>query len=383
MTFSKSKPQTFLLLMFAFTVLCSMIDFANAMILSIVIPGLALISYFRYPSMLRQQCLRYYAMLVVWMIITTITAYSREASMVMITRSIAGLPSAFITVYLARNPQNRKWLYYILIAYLLEMLIYLVITEGGQVAMTNDERRSSNLVNANTLGYFSFYATFAAFLISQYYRNSNKASLYAMLAAAAISLYIALITASRQVLLVNFPFIITLLYLKFKDSLKSNVNTRLMLIFLAFIIIPLFFHFYEGSFLQERSRYDISEDNRMELMLSAINVGLQNPITGVGPGNFILFNPWDAFSHCTYTEQFACSGFPGLIIYIAIVFSFASAQYHRFKQTLDKMFLYFGAFSIFFIFDNFFYVFTDSISLMEFFFLFVAHSEFYYYEHHS
>ena len=76
-------------------------------------------------------------------------------------------------------------------------------------------------------------------------------------------------------------------------------------------------------------------------MLLAIDVGLEHPLTGVGPGNFVLFNPYMAFSHCTYTEQFACSGFPGLILYVMLVLGFAKAQYSRYKLTNDKMYLYF------------------------------------------
>lgn len=376
------KKQTLLVWIFGFTVLFSMMDFFNGFIIYFILPLMFFVVFFKHPRILKEKYIILYGLLVIWMLVAMRFARSYEAARNAITIEVACLPCSIVCYYLARIDKNRKSIYAILILYLLEMLFYLVFTEGGSVATSNDERRNSELVNSNTLGYFSFYATFALFIICKLRNMDKKRTLYGLIVAAGISLYIALITASRQVLLVNFPLIAVLLICLYKKELKKNPRAVFGPVLLLALFIPIFLNLYEGSFLAERAKSDLAEDNRYEFLILAAVLGWQNPIFGVGPGNFKLFNDWGAFSHCTYAELLACCGFPALFLYLAVLISFSYSQFKRYKKYKDEMYLYFFVFSLFFIFDNFFFVFTDCLPLMEFFFFILGHSEFYYRENH-
>lgn len=379
---SVQKKQSLLILLFGFTVLFSMMAPFNSFILYFMLPVLFVIVFIKNPGIIAEKYIIIYGLLVLWFLVAFQYAHSIEAAKTAITVEIACLPCSIICYYLAKTWQNRVSVYVVLILYLFEMLVYLVSTEGGTIAMTNDERRSSELVNANTLGYFSFYATFAFFIITRIRNNSRKRTLIGLIIAASISLYIALITASRQVLLINFPLIAILILCLYKNSFKRNISAIIAPIIILAIFIPIFFSFYDNSLLAERTRSDFSEDTRIELMGLAIALGLQNPIVGVGPGNVTVFTAHGAFSHCTYTELFACCGFPALLLFLILVISFSLSQYSRYKKYKDEMYLYFFVFSIFFIADNLFFVFTDCLPLMEFFFFILGHSEYYYRENH-
>ena len=348
-----------------------------------MLPAMFFIVFFKQPSIIKEKYVLIYGLLVFWMVVSMSYAQNQETARSVILVEVACWPCSVISYFLAQNSRNRVSIYVILVFYLIEMLLYLIFTEGATIATSNDERKSSSLVNANTLGYFSFYATFAYFLISRIKNVDRKKTLVGMIIIAFISLYIALVTASRQILIIQFPFIFLLVAFLFKDAIKKNKSVLVRLAFVMAILIPLFLSLFEGSFLAERAKGNITEDNRYELILLAIAIGFQNPIFGVGPANFAQYNEWDAFSHCTYTELFACCGFPALILFLIIIFIFTSSQLSRYKKYKDEMYLYFFIFSLFFILDNFFFVFTDCLPLMEFFFFFLGHSEFYYREHHK
>lgn len=377
------KKQKLLIFLFGFTILFGMVELFNAFSLYYMLPAMFIIVFFKHPAIFKEKYVFIYGLLVFWMLLSMIYALDYETARSVILVEVACLPCSVITYYLSQNSKNHVSVYVILILYLIEMLLYLIFTEGAAVATSNNERKSSSLVNANTLGYFSFYATFAYFLVSRIRSVDRKRTLLGMVIIAFISLYIALITASRQILIIQFPFIFILVAFLFKDAVKKNKSVIVRLAFVMAILIPLFLSLYEGSFLAERAKGDITEDNRYELILLAIAIGCQNPIFGVGPGNFAQFNEWNAFSHCTYTELFACCGFPALILFLIIIVIFTSSQISRYRKFKDEMYLYFFIFSLFFILDNFFFVFTDCLPLMEFFFFFLGHSECYYREHHK
>jgi O-antigen ligase len=63
-----------------------------------------------------------------------------------------------------------------------------------------------------------------------------------------------------------------------------------------------------------------SLDARQELLKQSIQVTLQHPIFGVGPGNFQAITESWHVTHNTYTELSSETGLPGLALFLAILF---------------------------------------------------------------
>ena len=188
-----------------------------------------------------------------------------------------------------------------------------------------------------------------------------------------MSFIIALLTASRQVLLVQVPLIAFLLYVRYlrEASFKVRFAFIVGVVFCAVALSGVVAEMYDNSYLKVRSEKSVTEDGRFKVLQEAIDIGCENPIVGVGPGNFILHSTKRIFSHCSYTEVFANDGIIGLLIYLFLIGYFIRKQYLHFKRTKNADYLIFLIFGILFAFYNFLYVFYSDIWLMSFF-IFVA-----------
>jgi len=59
-----------------------------------------------------------------------------------------------------------------------------------------------------------------------------------------------------------------------------------------------------------------SWEARRHLLMQSIDVSIQHPLLGIGPGNFPVFSEVWQVSHNTYTELSAEAGFPALILFL-------------------------------------------------------------------
>jgi len=136
-------------------------------------------------------------------------------------------------------------------------------------------------------------------------------------------------------------------------------------------IVPIF----DDSLLLERSQKSLDDDARTLLIKETIDIGLHNPIVGIGPGCVKLYTTERGFAHNTYLELFAGTGLVGVIIYIVLLWKFVSTQIRRYMTTKDKIYMYFLIFGVFFVIDQMFYVFYYSIYLISFIILVASHSD--------
>lgn len=189
-----------------------------------------------------------------------------------------------------------------------------------------------------------------------------------------LSFVIAILTASRQVLLVQIPIIAILLYIKYikSASIKTKFGFIVAVCLIALVSMNTIIDTYDNSFLKQRSENGIQDDGRLKVLNEAIDVGCENVFIGVGPGNFILHSSQHIFSHCSYTEAFANTGIMGLILYLYLIGKFLKNQWQYYRATKEIVYLAFLSFGIIYVFYNFFYVFYSDLWLMSFF-LFVAH----------
>lgn len=144
-----------------------------------------------------------------------------------------------------------------------------------------------------------------------------------------LSFFVALTTASRQVLIIQIPLISLLLYTRYIKNKAKSKKILFVGVILAIIIflIPKAEAIYDNSFLAVRAQTSFEDDSRSMLMKDAFNVGMQNLPFGVGAGNYIVYSFNKHFSHMTYLELFANEGPIGAFIYVYILFLFIRRQY--------------------------------------------------------
>ena len=122
-------------------------------------------------------------------------------------------------------------------------------------------------------------------------------------------------------------------------------------------------------------RYEsIEEDSRFFLIKKALEVGINNPILGVGCGNFMSYARLSVFSHCSYTELFANSGIIAALVYIIWIIKTFYIQFKRFRMTKNVIFLYLSIIIALWFFSNFFYVYYMNVWLMGFWGLIIGTS---------
>ena len=190
----------------------------------------------------------------------------------------------------------------------------------------------------------------------------------------------ALLTASRQVLIIQIPLIVILLFVKYLKDEGGKKKLIVIFIFLFAIlsVLPFLLDVYDNSTLKTRNELDIKEDGRMLLAKDAFNVGVEYFPFGVGPGNYLVHSYNKHFSHNTYLELFANEGVIGLFIYLLLILGYVKIQWKRYQKHKDKIFLAFFVFGIFFILDGLFYSFYEHLWLISFFIIVASHSETYY-----
>ena len=322
--------------------------------------------------------------LYVWIGITSLYAeYPEEASQQM--HEILGVLLLMFVIF-KQTTSNSKliWLYSVYFFFYIGMWYY-AKTNILNTIVFGMQRVDDDQLNANTIAYYTFYVTFAAFIISEIIERKHLKQIFRVLFILTIplSFFVAIATASRQVLIVQIPLLALLLYIRYIKS----ASTKIRFLFLTGFIVVLGFSLgyiietYENSYLFQRTQDEsIEDDPRTHLLRDAFQVGMDHFFTGVGAGNYVRYSYSRHFSHCTYTELFANTGILGFILYATIVLRFVKKQFSRFITFKDDMFLIFGVFGLIFILDNFFYVFYNSIWLMGFFVLVISHSELYYYK---
>lgn len=295
------------------------------------------------------------------------------------------LLGAFLLTYvlsiLAREKKNIPYLYFAFI--LLYLSAWNYARQNILVFMVSEsDRLNDDKLNANTLAYYTFYISFLTFVLSEMVKNKKlkliwTSAFWLMLPA---SLGVALLTASRQIIIVQAPLYAMLIYIRYfkgasaKRKMAVGVVALLCLIAVAGPVI----NTISNSFLGVRAEADVNDDPRTALAINAIQLGFSNLPFGLGAANFQAVSVTRQIAHNSYLEAFADMGIPGISLYVALMLVFTLRQWKRYKETKDNMFLVFFTFGAIYILDGLFYVYYNSIWLISFFMLVAAHSETYY-----
>ena len=357
-----------------------MYDSLNAIALYVALPCAFILTLLYSKQIHINRYLGILILLYLWILFAALFSSDIEESIKQLRQLISCLLISYIFVSLSKNEKTIPWIYFIYIFGLTAMVHYMISNVFGMINV-GEERADDEHLNANSLAYYTFYSTFIAFIWGEMTHNKLLRSLLRILfwGAIPLSLWIAYITASRQVLIIQLPLILTLTFLRYWKF--GNRGSKVFIVFLCCLIPIIYsevFPMFKDSLLLERSQEKVENDARSLLIRETLDMGLSNPVVGIGPGCVKLFTTERAFAHNTFLELFASSGIMGVLIFVALLCKFLSTQIRYYVSTRDKMFLYFIIFGVFFIVDQFFYVFYSSMYLISFFILVASHSETYY-----
>ncbi len=379
-----SKKEKLLIGLLLSAALFSRMDQLTSVVVFGVIPLAFIICFFGKERATDNKCFKFLSAILTWTLFTYFFSTYPELSITHLKKLLGTflLSYCFCTIGSRQNKLSYLYLAYIFVFF---AVIQYIFSHGllNNFDYTSDRIASAedSGMNANEPAYYSFFLVFSTFLIGETTIGKvKKICRYAFFLTIPISFAIALLTGARQTLVILLPSLLFLIILRYSfNSKKFNK------IFVAFIIAiaclgPKIIDIYGTSTLASRADRDVKDDTRIELLKDAVDVGLAHPIVGVGPGCYVQWSKFYGFSHCSYTELFANSGAPAVILYILMLTFYLRTQFKRYRITRDRLFLVFLLFGFIFTVYNMFYVFYQALWMMAFFFLISMHSDIYYKE---
>ncbi len=332
--------------------------------------------YYR-KSILSSKYWKWYLLMIVWIYISAAFSNTVDEGLRRMIPITATFLLSFAGYSIVKN-NNRYWILYVSYIVLIIFLIYLNLKNNGFSMVFNyaneSERNSSMELNANDYAYFTLFATMALKLLFEYLGNrlKNMHKFIAYMVFAGLSFYVALFTASRQVLALQIPLLLFFIYYDFMWSNKSKASYLILIFIAAIIALPYIESLYSDSYLSVRSKVSYQEDVRSELLVKAFDVGVENPILGVGIGA-----PRDKypFSHCTYTHLFSRCGFFAFFCFIMIFINSVIDQIKHYRVTNKRVFLLYLVLLLFIAVGNFTFSYIEEPFMTTILFIIIANSE--------
>lgn len=378
------KKEILCIILLYFAASVSLIDSLNPLALYGAIPLSFFLSFSVGNSLKTNNYLKRLLVLILWVAVTYFSAvYVEEANTQM--KNLLGVFVLSMTIAnLSSDKRCVPWLYGVFIILLIQAFVYAnshIMIEGFDTAT---DRLNDEKLNANTVAYYTFFVTFAIYELGNSFLIKNRviANIFRLLFFAMYggSFTVAILTGSRQVLMILIPLLVLLTFIRYIEG--ASLKRKLLFVLIAAVAcvasIDPITKSYDNSYLKVRSETKVKDDVRALLLQDAIKVGCQHPIMGVGPGNYVRYSFNRHFSHCTYTELFANTGIIGVLIYVSLLLMFITSQWKRFWKYRDKTYLVFLVCGLIYLFDNFFYVFYVDLWLIGFFILLTSHSETYF-----
>lgn len=355
---------------------------ANKLALYIVLPFALILSVFYNRIIRTNEYFKVLFLLVIWISVSFIWAGDKEIAF----GELKQLLGVFILSYLFTTmAKRRECIPYLYISYIVLFISACVYAKNNifETMISSNSRLDDEKLNANTLAYLLFYCTYAIYELKGLFSQRFMKMILDLLFIFTIPLTFitAILTASRQVFVIQMPLIIALLYFRYYMDVKykTKVIFLSLVIFLVCLSLPYVTKVYEDSLLKVRNETSIKDDIRVKLFNDALKVGAENFPVGVGPGNYMLNSSFKLMSHNSYSELFANEGLIGVSLYLILLYLFISKQIRRYMIYKDKHYLVFLTFGIMYVVDGFFYVFYSQLWLFGAFMLVASHSETYYY----
>ena len=292
---------------------------------------------------------------------------------------------AFMLVYvlsiLARDEKKIPWLYGVYIILYLSAWNY-AIHNILNIMSSAIDRLNDEKLNANTLAYYTFYISYLTFMLAEITQKKlfKRIWTWGFWLMLPFSFLVSLLTAYRQVLLIQIPLYGMLIYIKYIKTVSARKKMAFLVLtmLVAVALSGTIYNIYDNSLLKARADTDVGDDPRMDLVRQAIEVTVTHFPLGIGSSNFQAVSETRQIAHNSYLEASADLGIIGFSLYVALMAVFIIRQWKRYKSTNDKMYFVFFTLGIIYTLDGVFFVFYNAIWLISFYMLVAAHSETYY-----
>ena len=314
-----------------------------------------------------------YLVTILWVAFSNMFGENPDVGYKLFVPIFAGFLLSFSGYALAIN-NCKSYILNISYVALLLYLLYMNYSAHGMISFDysdEQERHDAMLLNANDYAYYTLFATMSAKLFLNHFNNRINGIwiLVIYLALSALSFYVALMTASRQVLTLQIPLLLFLFYYDFIKGKNINGIYALLIVVALVVMLPMAFSVYSDSYLATRSQVSFEEDSRSDLLILGINQGLDNPLFGLGLGANV------EFTHCTYTHLFARAGFVAVFAYVQILFRAVINQLRYYKITNERTFILYLVFILFIVVGNFTYSYINEPFMMTILFIILGSSE--------
>ncbi len=203
------------------------------------------------------------------------------------------------------------------------VLVYGIVTGEFQSALSGEDVRVYSIItNPNTIGQQAIpYIGFLVYIFIETKNRSLRIALVVLMIFAAATI---IFTGSRKGVL-GLGLAIALYYvfqtarkgrLRMKDFLLST-----LLIVVILILVPIILNeTLAGKRLLEFMLDPMSEQKRINMYIDGWGMFLDNPIFGVGLGNYRLVSPYQGAAHSDYMEILAGTGLVGFGLYFSMYF---------------------------------------------------------------
>lgn len=351
----------------------------NKVALYIVLPFIFCISFMSQKSLLTNKYMNILLLLFVWILLSVLWATSLPHAIIQVNQILGSFILCYIFSVHGKKEKVLVWLYVSFLILLLGDWHYAYHNMLSVIDLGVD-RLDDQKLNANTFAYHTFYATFSSFILGELNISWRRIMRIIFLLMIPLSFFTAIFTASRQVLIIQIPLILILVYCRYfkSQSVKTKFITLLIVIISFIVYFPKAMTIYSDSKLKERNEINLREDGRTLLLKDAIMIGNQHFPLGVGANNFVVYSYNKGFSHNSYLELYVNEGIVGVALYVYLMLLFLRTQWRRFKRSKDLMYFYFFVAGFFFAVDGLFYVFYPHLWSIGFFILVATHSDAYY-----
>ncbi len=356
----------------------------NTYALFLAIPASFVLCFLTYNTLSENKYLRILLAIYLWLCVSYVFTDNVAAANDELRKILGCFILSYSIASLAQKPKAIPWLY---IIYCL-LLIYAWKYASEHIIddiVFGSERLNDDTLNANHLAYYTFYATICVYILGEIVSASWLRHLFRIIfwGTLIVSFYTAIFTASRQILIIQVPLFVVLIICRYMVQSGTSTIIKWLIIIVSIVAaVYAYNHYYhdiyDDSLLQERNSNKVEDDDRTRIALEALEISAERPIFGYGPGNAMYNISTKTFTHNTFLELLVNGGIPCMLIFIYLVYTFLATQIRRWRKTRDKQYLTFIIFGIFWLVDQFFYVFYVDLWLISFFILIATHSDTYY-----
>ena len=211
------------------------------------------------------------------------------------------------------------WLYLALVG----VAVFRVFYNEGPINFDRiaDTRVVARIAGANAVGFYCVLGIIGMLALLKEVKSIWLRG--ALVASGLIALYGVILSASRGALValmataVLWPALCMVSIAKYKTRAIAGAVVVLLLFYWVFQFIIQ--DTYMGvRFTRATQLEDSSTQMRLELVITGLQAFAQNPIFGVGLGQFCTISRYGHYAHNEFAEISATTGLPGLVIYFSI-----------------------------------------------------------------